>query len=335
MTTTVLSLFAFTLYKEGVTISKSSNFNTEYDDVFRTLLNDLPQYAIPLINEFFGTSYSMTDEVHLGNNELFIIEPDLASRKRITDSSIYINDNSHHRFHIECQSTEDDEMLIRMYDYDSQIALRSSSTLGENLLTVNFPDSGILYLRSSDKTPSVQKIKIVAGQQSIIHEVHIVKMSDYTLDDIFKKGLLILLPFYIFNLERCFTHSNKNADYMDIIQSDFMNMYSRLQHLMNKHQISEYMKYHLTELINKVVKQIAAKHDDVKKGVSDIMGGRVIETEASRIYKSGVLLGHMQGEDRINDLYDKLFEAGRDDDVRRATKDKVFKQKLFEEFNIV
>lgn len=327
------------LDKGGINISNNSNLNTEYDDVFRTLLNDLPQYVIPLINEFFGTSYSMTDEVHLGNNELFIIEPDLASHKRITDSSIHINDNNHHRFHIECQSTEDDEMLIRMYDYDSQIALRSSSVLEDNMLTVNFPDSGILYLRSSDRTPSIQKIKIVAGQQSIVHEVHIIKMSDYTLDDIFEKGLLILLPFYIFNLEKSFTRPNKNVNYMNIIQSDFMNMYSGLQNLMNEQQISEYVKYHLTELINKVVKQIAAKHDDVKKGVSDIMGGRVIETEASKIYKSGISLGQSQGielgENRVNELYDKLFDAGRADDVRRATKDKAFKQKLFEEFHIV
>lgn len=31
--------------------------NTIFDDVFRTLLEKMPELAVPLINEVFGTSY--------------------------------------------------------------------------------------------------------------------------------------------------------------------------------------------------------------------------------------------------------------------------------------
>ena len=33
--------------------------NTPYDDAFRTLLQDCPELVIPLINELFGTDYTL------------------------------------------------------------------------------------------------------------------------------------------------------------------------------------------------------------------------------------------------------------------------------------
>ena len=44
--------------------------------------------------------------------------------------------------------------------------------------------------------------------------------------------------------------------------------------------------------------------------------------------------GFEEGEEGISDLYDKLFEFGRSEDVKRAVKDKKYRKKLLEEFHL-
>lgn len=44
--------------------------------------------------------------------------------------------------------------------------------------------------------------------------------------------------------------------------------------------------------------------------------------------------GELQGEARVNALHAKLLKAGRIEDVLRATEDKEYQHKLFEEFGL-
>ncbi len=48
----------------------------------------------------------------------------------------------------------------------------------------------------------------------------------------------------------------------------------------------------------KVLENIAAKYKNVQKGVSDIMGGRVLEHEGKTIYNAGIKEGIALGKER-------------------------------------
>ena len=72
--------------------------NTIFDDVFRTMVEKIPQLAVPLINEVFQTSYpedveiiQLRNEHHQENGEI------------ITDSCLRIGRKL---YHIECQSVD-------------------------------------------------------------------------------------------------------------------------------------------------------------------------------------------------------------------------------------
>lgn len=225
-------------------------------------------------------------------------------------------------------------MLIRMYEYDTQIAINNSSTIEDDMLTVRFPNSGILYLRSSDKVPKTKKIHIIAGDQQVIHEVHIIKMKDYTLEEIFKKKLLFLLPFYIFNLESRFKKPKKNDDYMKQITSDFSKIHNYLNNMLDNKQISDRLYHDLREFINRVADQIARKHDDVKKGVTNVMGGKIIITTTKRYYNNGVAYGSEKMASLINELNSKLIEANRYDDLKLASTNKSYQKQLMKEFGL-
>ena len=91
--------------------------NTPYDDVFRTLLNDCSSLIIPIVNEIFHESYSGDEAVEFYPNEHFVNGQDGKERERITDSCFGIRGRSLKKYHIECQSTSDDTMLVRMFEY--------------------------------------------------------------------------------------------------------------------------------------------------------------------------------------------------------------------------
>ncbi len=51
---------------------------------------------------------------------------DAVTKEKVTDSSFEIDNSTNEKnkkYHIECQSTPDGSMLIRMFEYDSQIAM--------------------------------------------------------------------------------------------------------------------------------------------------------------------------------------------------------------------
>jgi predicted transposase/invertase (TIGR01784 family) len=71
----------------------------------------------------------------------------------------------------------------------------------------------------------------------------------------------------------------------------------------------------------KVLENLAAKYKNVKKGVSDIMGGQVLEHEGKTIYNAGIKEGEERGRREANlETARRLRDMGMsDNDIHRAT----------------
>ena len=98
------------------------------------------------------------------------------------------------------------------------------------------------------------------------------------------------------------------------------------------------MKCTIIDMSNKVLEHIAARYASVKEGVKAVMGGKVLDYEAKTIkregLKEGIEQGIEQGEDKLSRLITILMEGNRSQDVVRATQDKQYRNKLYEEFLI-
>lgn len=62
----------------------------------------------------------------------------------------------------------------------------------------------------------------------------------------------------------------------------------RLDELERQGVIGAFDKRTIIELSSDVIKEITQKYENVQKGVGDIMGGALIETEARRILNKGI-----------------------------------------------
>lgn len=122
------------------------------------------------------------------------------------------------------------------------------------------------------------------------------KVQTYSRDDIFEKGLLMLIPFYIFSHEKSFPEYNSNEQKLEELKAEYQEILERLDELEQQGVIGAFDKRTIIELSGDVIKEIAQKYENVQKGVGDIMGGALIETEARTILNQGIIQGIRQGK---------------------------------------
>ena len=288
---------------------RMNRVNTPYDDVFRTLLNDCSSLIIPLINEVFGEDYTGAEEISFSPNEHFLNRQDGREPERITDSSFSITGKEIKKYHWECQSSADSSMLVRFFEYDTQIALDGGEIRG-NVLTVTFPHSAALFLRCGSTTPDRLRVRIITPDGSTGYAIPVVKAQRYGLEEIFGKKLLFLIPFYIFSHETRFDEYDKDAGRLNALTAEYAEIRNRLEKLLEEGEISEYTKCTITDMSNKVLEHIAAGHENIRKGVKDVMGGKVLEYEAKTIRNEGLREGRNEGlrEGRNEGKLEMLFD---------------------------
>lgn len=287
-----------------------------YDGAFRTILNDCRKLVIPVINEIFGESYTGDEKIEFFPNEHFIDQQDEADRKRITDTNFRITGTETKKYHLECESSyPDGRITIRLFEYDSQIAL-DEGEITEETLTVTFPNTAVLYLRTRQKTPDKMKYVIVTPGGTVQYDIPIMKVQSYSLDDIFEKRLLMLIPFYIFSHEDSFPDYDSSRQRLENLKSEYREILDRLNRLEEQGIIGAFDKRTIIELSSDVIKEITQKYENVKKGVGDIMGGALIETEARIILNQGISQGISQGKmlgmDEANKkTADRMLKSGK------------------------
>ncbi len=268
--------------------------STPYDDVFRTLLNDCSHLIIPLINEIFGEHYSGQEKIIFSPNEHFLNQQGGNEDTRITDTSFKIVGTETKKYHLECQSSTDNSMLVRFFEYDTQIALDEGNIKG-NVLTVTLPHSAVLFLRHHKSTPDTLKTRIITPGGTSEYDIRVMKSQQYTLEEIFEKNLLLLIPFYIFSHETRFEQYEKDEIKRKALQEEYEQIKNKLEELLNQGVISEYTKCTIIEMSSKVLEHIAIKYNAVREGVKKVMGGKILEYEAKAIRQDGISQGISQG----------------------------------------
>ena len=266
-----------------------------YDGAFRTILNDCRQLILPLINEIFGEEYTGSETIEFFPNEHFIDQQDAPDQERITDSNFTIIGKTRKKYHLECESSLPDRRItIRLFEYDAQIALDEGEVTKETL-TVTFPHTAVLYLRAYKKTPDKMKYVIITPGGTVQYDVPVMKVQAYSLDEIFEKHLLLLIPFYIFSHEKRLPEYNSSAEKLSELKAEYQKILERLNKLERQGVIGAFDKRTLIEVSDDVVKAIAQKYENVQKGIGEIMRGPLIQTEARTILNRGISLGISQG----------------------------------------
>ncbi len=165
--------------KNGTT--EKTRAGTVYDDVYHTLTVSCSRLLLPVLNEVFGEHYSGEEYVDFSPNEHFLNRQDGAEEKRITDTSFTVYGLERKKYLFECQSRPDSSMLVRIFEYSTQIALDDGKMVGD-MLNVEIPHCAILYLRSWKSTSDKLQIQINTPGGRVAFYVHALKLQEYTME---------------------------------------------------------------------------------------------------------------------------------------------------------
>ncbi len=263
--------------------------DTPYDDAFRTMESEFDDLVIPLVNHMFGTAYGKDAVIKRFRNEHFVKHESGRDEKRVTDSGFEITDNEITRvYHLECESKKyDGTILVRIFEYDSQIAKDMAESDMFNL-RLKLPNTGLLLLRSTGKEKQKAEIEIEFpdGQVGKVY-VPILKISDYDIDRIFAEKLYMLLPFYIFKFEKRLKSIDKDERALEEFADMYRDIVSRMNEELEKGVLSVVTYYAIIKLIKKVAYNIATKHVNIQRKVGSAMGGQVLDLPEIRIRNEG------------------------------------------------
>lgn len=128
------------------------------------------------------------------------------------------------------------------------------------------------------------------------YDVAVIHVSKYTLEEIFEKGLLFLLPFYLFAHEKRFELYDRDEAALEELLEDYRTIMARLVELEEMGELDAFVKATTLDMMRKVTRALAGDHRNVKKGLMGVMGGRVLDHEARMILDRGRAEGRAEGK---------------------------------------
>lgn len=276
-----------------------------YGSVFKAMVHKTPKLLIPFINEVFGRRYEIDAPIVQFNEEH---EGPLGTR--ISDSVFRIEDMV---YHLECQSTHDASMVVRVIEYDFSIALQEALEQGAPY-RMKFPSSCVLLLRHASKTPDYLEMEM-PDSESFRHHTKIYKTQLVSEEEIFRRRLLILLPFYLMRYEKELSGLDAESDAAAALIRECREIRMRLADL-TLLQGDELLYRQITELIIRASDHLLAANEPLNRKVRPAMGGEVLELMDDKIERSrregiqeGIALSRQEGFERAERILAEQMAA--------------------------
>ena len=176
-------------------MNKNSSSHKVWDNILKSIVEEMPNQLLPLIKDVFGTEYDSNVTISLLPTESLIPTDNPQKFTSIySDIALRIGNDV---YHIESQMTNDDTMAIRMIKYDFHLALISGlDHYGNNEYSIDFPRSVVIYPAPNKNMPDELICHLRFPDGNVYnYKIPTVKVQQYSLEDIQEKHLTVLLPY--------------------------------------------------------------------------------------------------------------------------------------------
>ena len=106
----------------------------------------------------------------------------------------------------------------------------------------------------------------------------------------------MLLPFYVFNLEKGLDTIETDSGELDDFVELYRNIAGRLDLDLAKGYLSQFSHGVIISLIHKVMYKMNVKRSNIRERIGDIMGGKVLELDIIKARHEGLAEGRTIGE---------------------------------------
>ena len=160
-----------------------------------------------------------------------------------------------------------------------------------------FPHSCVLYLRGKGGAEELEMEILMPDGRIVEYRVPVIRAEEYTRNEIFQKNLLFLLPFYVIRYEKQLKRLEESTEKLEKLLEEYRGIEKCLEEsLLNQGREEIYRD--LIDLIIRIADYIFRKTETIRKGVGEIMGGRVLELPSERLIQQGIEQGIELGEEK-------------------------------------
>ena len=306
--------------------SKLSNEQT-YDSTLAAMVTRLKQYVVPLVNEAFGEKFTQKTEVTLRSNKHVLQRTDKTLDHRESDMIVELTETVGKLikkvYMFECETWYDKTIVFRIAEYGASVAIETAEITKDGVV-LRIPNSAVIFLHPNKSIPQTMKITYEAPNgEKMSYSVPTLQIKDYTVDELFEKKLLILLPFYLFKFVNEFDEMEENAERRKAVKEALNDINQRLEALRNENNIDSYQKITIQLLLKRVSERLVVQYENLKKEVSEIMSGTIARTEVDDIREQALEEGREQGMERgrkqgIEEGRKQGIEEGREQGIEEG-----------------
>jgi predicted transposase/invertase (TIGR01784 family) len=176
-----------------------------FDLLLKQLLHLSNKAVISFINGIFNKKYPMDSTVEFLSTET--VSKKL--RSLMSDTRVNINNDT---YIIEGQIRFDGEMMIRVFEYGYYSGL-TDKTFENGIRTVKIAPAIVIYWQGAASTPEKQTLRLKFPDGfSHTYEVETFTPLTHRVKELEKKGLAILLPFYVLKLRKQIERAKTSAE---------------------------------------------------------------------------------------------------------------------------
>lgn len=189
-----------------------------YDKLIKKILTLSSTAIIHLINGLFDTDYPLDSKITYNWTEF----EDHNLKKILADTIITINEQ--YSYHIEAQVTKDDSIVLRVFEYGFNHALRTAAEI-DGIYHITFPTPIVIYLYYEGTVPDEYQLRLHFGKQQVDYNVPTLRLPETPTAELNRRKMVVLIPFYLLKLKKIMEkeRSEKNlAALKNLLEHDIL-----------------------------------------------------------------------------------------------------------------
>ncbi len=170
-----------------------------FDLMFKSIIKDASSSAVVhLINGIYKKNYPLDTMVTIEPNELIKEHPKSGKMEKIVSDIIITlhSENKKDTFLLEAQIDDDLEMILRIFNYGTLIALDKKTVSDDgSCIRIEMPSPVVIYLETSNAKDIVSVEIKFPNKKSVVYEIPTFKVLQHSVAEL--ENMALLLPFYI------------------------------------------------------------------------------------------------------------------------------------------
>jgi len=175
-----------------------------FDLMFKGIMKDASSSAVVhLINGIYKKNYPLDTKVTIEPNELIKEHPKSGDMEKIISDIVITlhSENKKDTFLLEAQIDDDLEMILRIFNYTTLIALdKKTFSADGSCMKIEMPSPVVIYWETSN-TKDIVSVEIkFPNKKSVVYEIPTFKVLQHSVSEL--ENIALLLPFYILKIRK-------------------------------------------------------------------------------------------------------------------------------------